>query len=447
MVVHLNEKVDKWPQVTIDNYSYMMRGTTIKQVFTITVMLRLQDLRRSSLNRLNNSGRVTCCHVISYNFFQKKMLVVCAQKIYYAVVKIKKNRMQGRNTVEEVLCLSVKRGYTVFYRSWEESNVLSDIVIVHPTSIAMIRTWPYVLIMDTTVWTSEVLHFAVEITNRAECELSVLKIWLSTYHGDLDIVFLNVDFVIKSQIAEIKNSLESSKLKEKFNLKDVSVFWRTLEIGVNVPSAHARDMESEMRDLTSMSDKISTGSISKVRECCCLMKGILCPVLHEDPCAPLTSPQFIYEFIYNRKNVVGHGNYGFKVVANFLFRDENHWPEVRRQMTFDLQLHLNVYLQLFGSLDRVYRYIQRTQWFDGPAPEEYWLEIHDQLNVIANIFNFCVLQLWDTCPLPPLNVQWEYHRHIQLSGWKEPYSVRIADSVRRQRPLVLLGDPIYVEVD
>ncbi|KAI5652404.1 hypothetical protein M9H77_29591 [Catharanthus roseus] len=65
---------------------------------------------------------------------------VSAQKIYNIVAKIKKNRMQGRNTVEEVLCLSAQRGYTVFYRNREESNVLSDIVVAHPTSIAMIRT-------------------------------------------------------------------------------------------------------------------------------------------------------------------------------------------------------------------------------------------------------------------------------------------------------------------
>ncbi|KAI5673516.1 hypothetical protein M9H77_13880 [Catharanthus roseus] len=61
-----------------------------------------------------------------------------------------RNRIQGRNTVEEILCLSSQRGYTVFHRNREESNVLSDIVVAHPTSIAMIRTWPYVLIMDTT---------------------------------------------------------------------------------------------------------------------------------------------------------------------------------------------------------------------------------------------------------------------------------------------------------
>ncbi|KAI5668655.1 hypothetical protein M9H77_18508 [Catharanthus roseus] len=38
-------------------------------------------------------------------------------KIYNVVAKIKRNRKQGRNTVEEVLRLSAERGYTVFYRN------------------------------------------------------------------------------------------------------------------------------------------------------------------------------------------------------------------------------------------------------------------------------------------------------------------------------------------
>ncbi|KAI5657815.1 hypothetical protein M9H77_26608 [Catharanthus roseus] len=63
--------------------------------------------------------------------------------------------MQGRNTVKEVLRLSAERGYTVFYRNGEHSNVLSDIVVAHPTTIAMLRTWPYVLIMDTTYKTNK----------------------------------------------------------------------------------------------------------------------------------------------------------------------------------------------------------------------------------------------------------------------------------------------------
>ncbi|KAI5649415.1 hypothetical protein M9H77_35420 [Catharanthus roseus] len=51
------------------------------------------------------------------------------QKIYNVVAKIKKNRMQGRNTVEEVLFISAKWDYTVFYRNREDNNVLSDNVL------------------------------------------------------------------------------------------------------------------------------------------------------------------------------------------------------------------------------------------------------------------------------------------------------------------------------
>ncbi|KAI5683381.1 hypothetical protein M9H77_04609 [Catharanthus roseus] len=65
------------------------------------------------------------------------------------------------------------------------------------------------------VWTSQVLYFGVETTNRAESEHSVLKLWLSICHGDLDTVFLNIDSIIESQIADVKSSLEFSKLKEK----------------------------------------------------------------------------------------------------------------------------------------------------------------------------------------------------------------------------------------
>ncbi|KAI5673550.1 hypothetical protein M9H77_13914 [Catharanthus roseus] len=114
-------------------------------------MQRLQDSWRSSDNRLSSSGRVMCRLAIYYHFFKNKT----AQKIYNVFAKIKSSRMQGRNMVEEVLCLSAQRGYTVFHKNREESNVLSDIVAAHPTSIAMIRMWPYLMIMDTTYKTNK----------------------------------------------------------------------------------------------------------------------------------------------------------------------------------------------------------------------------------------------------------------------------------------------------
>ncbi|KAI5657189.1 hypothetical protein M9H77_25982 [Catharanthus roseus] len=124
--------------------------------------------------------------------------------------------MQGRNTVEEVLFLSTKRDYTVFYRNCKDSNMLSDIVVAHPVSIEMLRTWPYELIMDTTYKKNKynmpllevVGRTSTETTNWAESEHSVLKLWLSTCHGDLDTAFLTIDSLIEGQIADIKASLE-----------------------------------------------------------------------------------------------------------------------------------------------------------------------------------------------------------------------------------------------
>ncbi|KAI5652728.1 hypothetical protein M9H77_29915 [Catharanthus roseus] len=220
--------------------------------------------------------------------------------------------MQGRNTVDEVLRLSAEKGYTVFHRNREDSNVVNDIVVAHQTSIAIIRTWPHVLIMDTTyktnntwlnpfahkfctVWTFQVLHFGIETTNRAESEHSVLKLWLSTCHGDLDTVFLNIDSLIQGQIAE---------------------------------------------DL-----------------------AVIGPVYH-----PL-------------------------VVSNFLFGDENHWVEIRRRMSYDLQHRMNVSKQFFGSVERVTELIMKTNWEEGLAPPECWMDTPDHHYVIANTFNLCVIFL------------------------------------------------------
>ncbi|KAI5677080.1 hypothetical protein M9H77_08030 [Catharanthus roseus] len=184
-------------------------------------------------------------------------------------------------------------------------------------------------------------------------------------------------------------------------------------------------------------------------------------------------PWFMYEFIQNWKNVVGDGNCGFKVVSNFLFGDENHWVEIRRKMSYDLRHCMNVYEQLFSSVERVTELIMKTNWEEGSAPPEYWMDIPDHLYVIANTFNLCVvflarsesttvlplvsniygtagtifigpieelqhfiqLQLVDECSLPPLQVQRDYHRDIRVSGWAAPYRNRMADWVTRYRKM------------
>ncbi|KAI5656371.1 hypothetical protein M9H77_25164 [Catharanthus roseus] len=130
-----------------------------------------------------------CRLAIYYDFSENKTLAVqleiydvcSAQKIYNVVSKIKRNWMQERNTIEEVLYLSTQRGYTIFHRNREESNVLSDIVIAHPTSIAMIRTLSYVLIMDTTYKTNKVQHATIR-SYRDDSDREELHSGNSFYH-------------------------------------------------------------------------------------------------------------------------------------------------------------------------------------------------------------------------------------------------------------------------
>ncbi|KAI5650228.1 hypothetical protein M9H77_36233 [Catharanthus roseus] len=60
-------------------------------------------------------------------------------------------------------------------------------------------------------------------------------------------------------------------------------------------------------------------------------------------------------------------------------------------MSCDLHHHMNVYVQSFGSLERVIMLTRKTNWGEGSAPVIYWMDTHDHLYVIANTFNLCVV--------------------------------------------------------
>ncbi|KAI5655056.1 hypothetical protein M9H77_32243 [Catharanthus roseus] len=254
--------------------------------------------------------------------------------------------------------------------------------------------------------------------------------------------------------------------------EDIVIFWRKLEIGSDIPKEHHRDMESEMCDLTSLLQEISTGPISNVREVRRLIKAVVNPpetaamkrrrktnstkrdkshweyvsIAHrkigkssgsgsESNPSPrgrgrpsrsgrsrgrgrsngrsslLTVVIFMYQFIQNWKNVVGDGNCGFRVVSNILFGDENHWVEIRRRMSYDLRhsMHSTTVLPLVSSMD-------------GPSGTIF-------IGLIEELQHF--IQLVDGCPFSPLHVKWEYHRDMRVSGWAVPYRNRMADWVKR----------------
>ncbi|KAI5663947.1 hypothetical protein M9H77_23270 [Catharanthus roseus] len=136
------------------------------------------------------------------------------------------------------------------------------------------RTWPYVLIMDTTykinkVWTSKVLHFGIETTNRIKSEHSVLKLWHSTCHGNLDTVFLNIDSVIEGQIAEIKSSFEYSMLKEKYNAKSNPIL---KNISNNISHLALKKIWVEIK----RAPEIIDDPINKCRHYLRISHGLLC---------------------------------------------------------------------------------------------------------------------------------------------------------------------------
>ncbi|KAI5677561.1 hypothetical protein M9H77_08511 [Catharanthus roseus] len=74
-------------------------------------------------------------------------------------------------------------------------------------------------------------------------------------------------------------------------------------------------MDSEIRSLTDLLHQISTGPISKVREMCRLVKGVLSPVLPEDLGVTLTSPPEVAVTKRWKK-------------TNSTKRDKSHWEHV-----------------------------------------------------------------------------------------------------------------------
>ncbi|KAI5661361.1 hypothetical protein M9H77_20684 [Catharanthus roseus] len=300
--------------------------------------------------QLHQNEQFRKSHVPPHNIlrFLREQDVGCAvsaQKIYNVIAKIKRNRMSGRNTVEEVLCLSAQRGYTVFHSNREENNILSDIVVAHPISIAMIRTWPYILIMDTTK-------------------------------------------IGKSSGSSSRSGSGSGS--------------------GSGPSPRGRGRPPRSGRGRGRGHNSGRSSLSSV----------------VNPDAPSmlfpfnnAFPGFIYEFILNWKNVVGDGGRIGKSSA-----PADYWMDTPDHLyiiadTFNLCV---VFLARLGSTT----FLPLVSNMDGNAGTIFIGFIEEQKHFIQ-------LHLRDECPLPPLQVQWTYHRDVRVSGWAVPYQDRILDWVAR----------------
>ncbi|KAI5652931.1 hypothetical protein M9H77_30118 [Catharanthus roseus] len=309
-----------------------------------------------------------------------------------------RNRMQRKNTVEEVLRLSAERGYTVFNRNREDNNVLSDIVVAHPTLIAMIRTWPYILIMDTTYkmnkynmpllecvgMTATGNNFTGSIINEGEplviltdresrlmpgLDISgvafwgrdrertfCVKLWLSTCHSDLHTVFLNIDSLIQGQISEIKYTFEISKLKEKYGAKSNPIVKNLSNKISHLGLKKIMDKLKKVRQMVEEPESSGSGSGSSSGS-------------NHSPRGRGRSPSSGR----GRGRRRSSGRSSLSSVVNpdsplVSFPFNNAFPG---RMSYDLRHRMNVYEQLFGLVERVTELIMKTNREEGSAPSEY----------------------------------------------------------------------------
>ncbi|KAI5665923.1 hypothetical protein M9H77_15776 [Catharanthus roseus] len=285
-------KREQMQQVTIGNCSCTTGGITIKWLFTIPVMLRLQDLRRSSCNRLSSSGKIMYCLVISYDFSDNKTLFVqleepdagkkhgrgsslpkCTKGLYSLLQKL-----YNLPLLEAVRMTPTGKKFTVAIASLcNEQNT----------------TYRWVLQQIKHLYvTSAMLNGHGSILNEGFGHLKCCILGLRQRNYGYQCVMEK--FVTKSNaiLKNISNKISHLALKKIWlEIKKArGMVEDPRKIGADIPDVHERDIDSEMRNLTLKIEEISTSPISKVREVRRLIKGVIRPVLPEDPCPPLTNP-------------------------------------------------------------------------------------------------------------------------------------------------------------
>ncbi|KAI5669409.1 hypothetical protein M9H77_19262 [Catharanthus roseus] len=276
------------------------------------------------------------------------------------------------------------------------------------------------------------------------------QLWLSTCHGDLYTVFVNIDSFIEGQIADIKSSLDYSRLKEKFNAKSNSIlkniskkishlalkkiwtiqrlFWRTLKIDSYHPCSQEKDMDMnfEMRDLANLLDQISIEPIFKVKKMRRLAKEVLSLVLPEDPSMTLTSPPEV-------TTIKGRWK------TNSTKRHESYWEHVsiaHRKIKKSSGSGSNSGSGSDPSPCSIFSYIDHFPDFEYPFIKN-WKNVNGDGNCGYRVeadFVFGDEYQWHE----------EYHHSDQVSSWAEAYSDRIVDWNMRYAEVYPPRDPIHV---
>lgn len=167
---------------------------------------------------------------------------------------------------------------------------------------------------------------------------------------------------------------------------------------------------------------------------------------------PKVVPDFMLQYIKSHGNVGGDGNCGFRVVASFVYGDENRWNQVRMDLTTELVNHEELYRTRFalGCQEDFDKALDILNWRSSPAPDNKWYCVSRLGPVVATTYqtiftywdpelkvtflpletrpliqsstffmsmariggnHFIPLYLSFDCPLPKLSIMWKKNRH------------------------------------
>ncbi|CAG8540275.1 8787_t:CDS:1 [Cetraspora pellucida] len=97
-------------------------------------------------------------------------------------------------------------------------------------------------------------------------------------------------------------------------------------------------------------------------------------------------PIFIHEDIKNVVNVDGDGNCGYRAVAVGLGRNENEWPNIRKELFEELNKNEPFYRSLFLANDDYDMILKEISWKSGPCTFDHWMKMPQMDDVIANAY-------------------------------------------------------------
>ncbi|CAG8477490.1 4202_t:CDS:2, partial [Gigaspora rosea] len=85
-------------------------------------------------------------------------------------------------------------------------------------------------------------------------------------------------------------------------------------------------------------------------------------------------------------NVDGNGNCRYRAVAVGLGRNENEWPNVKKELFKELNKNEQFYRSLFLANDDYDTILKEIPWESGPCTFDHWMKMPQMDDVIANAY-------------------------------------------------------------